>query len=125
MTPGDEFRLLMGIEEMKDYAPELVPSFEAMHELTQFLKPPAWIMEDTMTFQKLVEAELARARAKHPNPIKSLHYYYAVILEEVDEFWDLVKSQKPDKAKVLEELVQIAAMCQRAAEDCQIIETDT
>jgi len=74
-----------------------------------------------MTFAKLVEAELARARAKHPNPVCNMHYYYAVILEEVDEFWDLVKSQKPEKAKLLEELVQIAAMCQRAAEDCDIV----
>ena len=60
-----------------------------------------------MDFPELVRAELEKARRKHPNSHKSLHYFYGVILEEVDEFWE----------KVLEELVQFAAMCQRAAED--------
>jgi len=40
MTLGEEFQLLVGIEEMRDYAPELVPSFEAMHDLVKFLRPP-------------------------------------------------------------------------------------
>lgn len=69
------------------------------------------------TFPELVKTELNRARSKHPGEQRSLHEAYAVILEEVDEFWDLVKSQKPDPNKVLDELVQISAMCQRAAED--------
>lgn len=70
-----------------------------------------------MDFPNLVQMELSRAREKHPGSQNSLHEGYAVILEEVDEFWDVVKSQKPDVVHALEELVQIAAMCQRTAED--------
>lgn len=73
-----------------------------------------------MSFANLVDTELKRARSKHPGKQHSLHESYGVILEEVDEFWDLVKSQKPDKEHVLSELVQIAAMCQRAAEDLEL-----
>lgn len=70
-----------------------------------------------MDFPSLVKAELEKARRKHPGVQHNLHEGYAVILEELDEFWDVVKSQKPDKAHALEELVQVAAMCQRTAED--------
>ena len=68
-------------------------------------------------FPTLVKNELERARGKHPGTQHSLHEGYAVILEEVDEFWDIVKSQRPDPVDAIEELVQIAAMCQRTAED--------
>lgn len=71
----------------------------------------------SMDFPALVKAELEKARRKHPGEQRNLHEGYAVILEEVDEFWDVVKSQKPDTAHALEELVQVAAMCQRTAED--------
>lgn len=73
-------------------------------------------------FLHKVALELLRAREKHTPPINSPHEGYAVILEEVDEFWDLVKSQRPDPAKLLEELVQIAAMAERVAEDCGLID---
>jgi len=68
-------------------------------------------------FPTLVKNELERARNKHPGTQHNLHEGYAVILEEVDEFWDIVKSQRPDPVHAIEELVQIAAMCQRTAED--------
>lgn len=68
-------------------------------------------------FQELAEAELARARTKHPTPQTSYHEGYGVVLEELDEVWDLVKSQRPDKTSLLKELVQVAAMAQRFAED--------
>lgn len=69
-------------------------------------------------FQQLVKAEIARARKGHP-PINSLHEGYAVLLEEVDEFKEEVwkKARKRDPEKVLAELVQVAAMAQRVAED--------
>lgn len=68
-------------------------------------------------FPSLVAAELTRARAAHPAPHSSAHEGYAVILEELDEFWAEVKKRKPDPALMLAELVQVAAMCQRCAED--------
>lgn len=74
------------------------------------------------TFPDLVKAEIEKARRKHPNSYPSAHYFYAVILEEMDEFWDLVKAQKHDKEAMLKELVQIGAMAQRAAEDIKLME---
>ncbi|MGH9892343.1 MAG: hypothetical protein ACREA0_10240 [bacterium] len=70
-------------------------------------------------FLKLVDHELLAARQKHPQ-IHDLHAAYSVILEEVDEFWGEVKKQVPDRSNVLQELVQIAAMCCRAAEDLRL-----
>lgn len=71
---------------------------------------------DQWSFLSDVDAELQRAEAKH-RPMNSLHEAYAVILEEVDELWDLarLKSEARDPAAVRMELVQIAAMAWRAA----------
>lgn len=58
----------------------------------------------------------------HP-PMHSLHEAYAVILEEVEELWQEVCKRAADRdpKAVLTELTQIAAMCQRAAEDLTLI----
>ncbi|MFB3894299.1 MAG: hypothetical protein ACE15C_20025 [Phycisphaerae bacterium] len=73
-----------------------------------------------MPFAELVAAELARARQKHSD-MNSAHEAYAVILEELDEFWEMVKTDdhkfSDGQDRMVAELVQIAAMCQRAAED--------
>lgn len=69
-----------------------------------------------MTFADLVVAELRKARSVH-KPVNSPHEGYAVIQEELDEYWDLVKSKSPSGYAMLLELVQTAAMCQRTAED--------
>jgi|JI10StandDraft_1071094.scaffolds.fasta_scaffold10620_9 uncharacterized Zn finger protein (UPF0148 family) len=63
-----------------------------------------------------VTSELKKAIAKHKS-MNSAHEAYAVILEEVDEFWDEVKAQTLDKAKAKKELLQISAMAQRAILD--------
>lgn len=77
-------------------------------------------MED---FPERVKNELIRARAIHGD-MRSLHEAYATILEEMDEFWDEVKLKPKERSKdrLLEEIVQIAAMCQRAAEDCGLMD---
>ena len=69
-------------------------------------------------FAEMVRKELVAAREGNA-PQNSLHEAYAVILEEVDEFWDEVKKKASKRvdSEILTELVQIAAMCQRAAED--------
>ncbi len=66
----------------------------------------------------MVAMELDAARAKHP-PQKSLHEGYAVLLEEVDEFWAEVKKKSSERSasRLLEELIQVAAMAVRTAED--------
>lgn len=70
-----------------------------------------------------VALELMSARAKH-EPIHSLHEGFAVLLEEVDEFKALVWRQTKDRdpAELLTELIQIAAMAERIAEDCGLID---
>ena len=78
--------------------------------------------EKVSKFTDLVEAELLKARAKFPTGMHGPHESYAVILEELDEFWDEVRSQNHYPGKMLKELVQVAAMCARAAEDCGFVE---
>ena len=79
------------------------------------------------TFAEAVEHELASARKQHPGIINSVHEAVAVIEEEFLEF-RMIAYQKhepigaiPSPAALMWiELVQMAAMCQRAAEDCQL-----
>lgn len=48
-------------------------------------------------FLHKVAMELMAARAKHPGKQNSLHEGYAVLLEEVEEFWAMVKMQTKDR----------------------------
>ena len=75
------------------------------------------------TFPQLVADEIASARRKHPRTQSSFHEGYAVILEELDELWAEIKKQGPkrNRAKILGELVQVAAMAQRMAEDRSLV----
>lgn len=59
-----------------------------------------------------VEAEIARAKAKHPGDFHNHHEAFAVLNEEVDELWDTVKQDQPVHRK-REELIQVAAMAFR------------
>lgn len=72
-----------------------------------------------------VTREHSRARAIH-GPMHSLHEGYAVLKEEVDEFWDLVKMNRTKMSdlelsihmsKIREELLQVSAMAQRLIMD--------
>lgn len=70
-----------------------------------------------MTFLEEVEAEAKRAVEKF-GQYNSLHEAFAVMYEEVDEFWEIVrqKRSKRDPKKIREELVQIAACCLKTCE---------
>lgn len=61
----------------------------------------------------MVLEELKRA-SKWP-PMNSAHEGYAVLLEEVDELWDHVKTQQGKRvvAEMTYEAVQVAAMALR------------
>jgi hypothetical protein len=86
---------------------------------------------DTLAAQTLaeqVEAETARARNLHA-AMHSAHESYAVILEELDEYWELVKVNpkklnETDRAirleKMRKELMQVAAMCLRSIADLKL-----
>lgn len=61
------------------------------------------------SFFSAAEEEAQAARLKF-SAFHSTHEGYAVILEEVDELWDAIRSNYP-AWKLREELIQIAAMC--------------
>lgn len=65
-----------------------------------------------------VEEELNKACAKFPG-FHSEHEGYAVILEEVDELWEMVKlkPENRDKELMKREAIQIAAMSLRFIKD--------
>lgn len=74
-------------------------------------------------FATAVRKEIARARdeLKYP-PMNSVHEAYAVIKEELEEFWEQCR-RKPtarEKQEMYKELVQISAMAQRTAEDLKL-----
>lgn len=80
-------------------------------------------MENTI---EAIKAEIRSAVILH-KPLNSIHEAYAVILEEVDEFWEEVKvnpkkltaeSQVKRVNHMRDELIQIAAMCVRTISDC-------
>lgn len=75
-------------------------------------------------FNQLVEREVARKRRCGRPPIHGFHEAYGLIQEEVDEFFDQVKqkAKRRNLANSLHELVQIAALCQRTAEDLGLLE---
>lgn len=78
-----------------------------------------------MLFENLVAAELSRARGRHA-PINSAHEGYAVILEEIDEFWAEVRKKRGERSphQMIHELAHVAAMAQRVAEDVIIPMTE-
>lgn len=69
-----------------------------------------------MTFPFCVATELARARRAH-RPIQTQHEGLAIIEEKFLELRAEVFKRESNPKKLLDELVQVAAMCQRFAED--------
>ena len=61
----------------------------------------------------MLQEELECAMKKHPVGFHTPHEGYAVILEELDELWDLVKADKARGSDAEREAIQIAAMAVR------------
>lgn len=59
-----------------------------------------------------IEGELDRAYTKHGRAPWGRHEFYAILLEEVEEVWDVIKRDMPE-SEIEKELVQVAAMCFR------------
>jgi len=66
-------------------------------------------------FFQRIEKELDYAYEKHPGKSWSRHEFHSIVLEEFEEMWDDIKTDKPLDV-LLKELVQVAAMCFRYAE---------
>ena len=75
-------------------------------------------MIDRAALLNEISTEVSRARILYPK-FNSLHEGYAVILEELDELWDLIKASKEIRAddKMRLECIQVAAMAVRFVED--------
>jgi hypothetical protein len=114
------------------YDPAALASLDDFHQKYSIDQRPAVVHpkpevsghygHPVMAFLDLVEAETIRAAGKHP-ALHSAHEAYAVILEELDEFKTEVWKQtaRRDRAAMLAELVQIAAMATRTAVDLGLI----
>ena len=61
---------------------------------------------------RAIAEELNRARGKFPR-FKSAHEGWAVLLEEVDELWEVVKSKGRIRSRLQEEATQVGAMAIR------------
>lgn len=63
--------------------------------------------------------EAVAAHAAWPKSSSSAHEGYAVLLEELDELWDHVKTKqsKRDLSEMRKEAIQVAAMALRFAVD--------
>jgi len=104
-------------DKVADYVelPANAPCGATAHtETTATTKPLFW---------QMVASELVEARDKHKAALNSAHEAWAVILEELEEFKTQVfkRRENRDKQNMLRELIQTAAMCQRAAEDIGLI----
>ena len=67
-----------------------------------------------------IHDELERANVLFPRKQVGPHEGYAVLLEEVDELWETVKSYKPSvgvTSDMRKEAIQVAAMALRFVED--------
>ena len=73
---------------------------------------------------RVVGRELAAARNLHVVPLNSPHEAFAVIAEELDEFWDEVRAKKEARSKerMRKELAQVGAMCVRAITDLNLFD---
>ena len=58
----------------------------------------------------LIEKEMAFGRKEY-GPYHSSHEHYAVLLEEVEEWWDAIKGNMADSCQY--ELLQVAAVALR------------
>jgi len=75
------------------------------------------------TFPNMMLKELEKAERNHA-PINSAHEATKVIEEELEEFWEEVRKKKENRNReaMLNELVQTATMCWRAARDLGLCE---
>lgn len=74
------------------------------------LQTPTWL--DAFDLDTRLRAECVRGEEKH-GKLQSAHEIYAVLLNELEEFWDSIKEHDPDPY----ELLQIAAVAYRGIEN--------
>jgi hypothetical protein len=60
-----------------------------------------------------IDAEVVRAKNKHPRHAASAHEQHSVIREELEELWDHVKQDTGSSPEARKEAIQVAAMAVR------------
>lgn len=68
-------------------------------------------------FADLVQEELIKARAAHPDKFHSCHEGLAILLEEFEELKQEVFLKHRNDENLKKELIQVATMCRRFYED--------
>ncbi|MBP9886971.1 MAG: hypothetical protein KBF93_11790 [Leptospiraceae bacterium] len=99
-----------------------------LDENTDYTESHVKSLLDDSNISKFFEIAKELEKAKKYPPFSSLHEGYAVLKEEVEEFWDLVKGYKynesweesEDLKKIEKELIQIAAM---AVKNLQLVDS--
>ena len=76
---------------------------------------PQYLPNITAVLAEDIDDEIDRSN-KHEVSFASLHEAYAVILEELDEVWDITKQKKKKRnaQELRQELIQVAAMAIKA-----------
>ena len=69
------------------------------------------------SFPSIVARQLERARLLHPKPMNSLHEGLGVLREEYVEVEQEIFRKEVNPMLILSELVDLAVVCQRLAED--------
>lgn len=64
-----------------------------------------------------VREELTRASEMYDS-FHNAHEGFAVLLEEVDELWEIIKLKPQNTQKIKQEAIQICAMAMRIIMDC-------
>lgn len=79
--------------------------------------PLEMLSRDRAATLLVISREVERSKM-HGEKFASLHEAYAVMLEELDEVWDLTRMKKRDRdpAAIRKELIQLAAMAVKAIE---------
>lgn len=72
--------------------------------------------KEEIAIQEIIQ-EFKRASDKFGS-FASTHEGYAVILEELDELWDEIKTNSNPRAQMRKEAIQVAAMGFRFIVDC-------
>ena len=65
-------------------------------------------MEEKLALNYVTDA-LQRAREIHPDPFYDPHQGYAIIKEELDELWDVIKTRPLNHFKMKIEVSHVAA----------------
>jgi len=78
-------------------------------------------LDITGSFTALQAANLKSQREQNFIPVVDVHHAYGLLREELEELFDEAREKQTTAENILAELVDIAAMAQKAAEDLNLV----